>query len=89
MGHAEYSKVPEVVSRTIVLSVAIDASAGVDLEPGRPTAIIGTALDKINISFALFHTNFDKFITVAIRSLFSFVPVTLPKYSTVIVAIYR
>jgi acetyltransferase-like isoleucine patch superfamily enzyme len=60
----EYPKVQAVVSRTIQLSAALNASTDTDQIRERLNEIIGSPLDESTIIFAPFYTNFGKFIHI-------------------------
>lgn len=60
----EFYKVDEVVNRTLALSPALNAATGVDEIRDRLSQIIGTSLDKSTTVFALFYTNFGRFISI-------------------------
>jgi len=57
----QYHKVNEVVSRTIRLSAALNASTDVGQIRERLGEIIGTEIDGSTTVFAPFHTNFGQF----------------------------
>lgn len=60
----EYAQVQAVVSRTIQLSAALNASTDVDGIRERLSEIIGMPLDESTTVFAPFHTNFGRFIHI-------------------------
>ncbi|KIC95921.1 sugar O-acetyltransferase [Flavihumibacter solisilvae] len=60
----EYSKVQEVVTRTIRLSAALNASTDVDEVREKLSGIIGARIDPSTTVFPPFHTNFGRFISI-------------------------
>jgi acetyltransferase-like isoleucine patch superfamily enzyme len=60
----QYSKVQEIVSRTIKLSAALNTSTNVDQIRERLSQIIGTPLDSSTTIFAPFYTNFGRFTLI-------------------------
>ncbi len=60
----QYSKVQEVVSRTIRLSAKLNTSTEINQIRERLTEIIGTTLDESTTVFAPFYTNFGRFIQI-------------------------
>jgi acetyltransferase-like isoleucine patch superfamily enzyme len=60
----EFFKVDEVVSRTLSLTPALNASTDVNQIRERLSEIIGTPLDESVTVFAPFHTNFGRFISI-------------------------
>ena len=63
----EYSKVQEVVDRTISLNAALNISTSIDQVRKRLSEIIGAELDETTTVFVPFYTNFGKFITIGKR----------------------
>lgn len=63
----EYSKLWEVVARTIQLSAQLNASTDVNQIRDRLGEIIGTPLDPSTVIFTPFHTNFGRFINIGKR----------------------
>lgn len=57
----EYSKVLDVVNRTIKLSAELNTSSDVSAIRKRLSEIIGTKIDESTIIFAPFYTNFGRF----------------------------
>lgn len=60
----QYSKVQDVVNRTIRLSVSLNTSTDINQTRERLTDIIGTELDESTTIFAPFYTNFGRFINI-------------------------
>src|SRR5688500_7259834 len=60
----EYPKIQEIVSRTIRLSAALNASTDIDQVRERLSEIIGSQLDGSTTVFAPFYTNFGRFIRI-------------------------
>lgn len=60
----EFTKVNEVVNRTLALSPALNASVNVDEVREKLGEIIGQQLDKSTTVFAPFYTNFGRFISL-------------------------
>ena len=58
----QYPKIFEAVSRTIQLSVALNASTDIDQIRERLSEIIGQQIDKSSTIFTPFHTNFGRHI---------------------------
>lgn len=64
MNNPQYSKVHEVVTRTIQLSAQLNTSTNVDKIREQLSEIIGTQLDMSTTVFAPFFTNFGHFIQI-------------------------
>lgn len=64
LNDPEYSKVQEVVTRTLKLSVELNASPDVDQTRRLLSALIGTELHQSTTVFVPFHTNFGRFIQI-------------------------
>lgn len=60
----EFYKVDEIVSRTLALSAALNASASVDEIRERLGEVIGKEVDGSTTIFAPFYTNFGRFISL-------------------------
>jgi acetyltransferase-like isoleucine patch superfamily enzyme len=60
----EFSKVSEVVSRTQLLSVQLNASTSIDQVRERLSDITGSRIDSSTRVFPPFYTNFGRFITL-------------------------
>jgi acetyltransferase-like isoleucine patch superfamily enzyme len=60
----EFFKVDEVVSRTLSLTPALNASTDVNQIRERLSEMIGTPLDESVTVFAPFYTNFGRFISI-------------------------
>lgn len=60
----QYPKVLDIVSRTIQLSIALNASTSVEAIRARLSEIIGQTIDDSTTIFAPFHTNFGRFIQI-------------------------
>ena len=60
----EYSKVQEIVNRTIELSAQLNVSTNVDQTRARLSEIIGSSIDDSTTVFIPFYTNFGRFIQV-------------------------
>jgi acetyltransferase-like isoleucine patch superfamily enzyme len=63
----EYSKVQEVVDRTISLSAQLNNSPSIDQMRMRLGEIMGAKVDETTTVLAPFYTNFGKFITIGKR----------------------
>ena len=63
----EYSKVQEVVDRTIKLSADLNSSTGINQIRERLSEITGAELDTSTTVFAPFYTNFGRFTTIGKR----------------------
>lgn len=64
LDDAEYSKVQEVVDRTIKISSQLNTSSDVSQIRKRLSEIIGTEIDDTTTIIAPFYTNFGKFTTI-------------------------
>lgn len=60
----EYSKVQEIVNRTIELSAQLNVSTNVDQTRARLSEIIGSSIDDSTTVFIPFYTNFGRFIQI-------------------------
>ncbi len=60
----EYSKVQEIVDRTIKLSSQLNTSTDIDKIRKRLSEIIGTTIDETTIVFAPFYINFGRSLTI-------------------------
>ncbi len=60
----EYSKVQEVIDRTIKLSSQLNASTDISKIRKRLSEITGSTIDKTTTVFAPFYTNFGRFIQI-------------------------
>jgi len=60
----EFSRVNDIVNRTLALSPALNASTNTAEIRERLSDIIGTTLDESTTIFAPFHTNFGPFIKI-------------------------
>ena len=60
----KYSKVQEVVNRTIGLSAKLNNSTDIDQVRERLSEIIGSTIDESTTVFAPFYTNFGRFIQI-------------------------
>ncbi|WP_184547339.1 sugar O-acetyltransferase [Mucilaginibacter sp. FT3.2] len=60
----EFSKVDEIVNRTLSLLPALNASLGADETRKKLSDIIGSELDSSSTIFGPFYTNFGQFITL-------------------------
>ena len=67
LDDAEYSKVQEVIDRTIALSSQLNTSSDISQVRKLLGEIIGTEIDSSSTVFAPFYTNFGKFITLGKR----------------------
>jgi acetyltransferase-like isoleucine patch superfamily enzyme len=63
----EYSKVQEVVDRTIRLSAQLNTANNIDHVRELLSEIMGTKLDESTTVFAPFYTNFGRFTTIGKR----------------------
>lgn len=64
LNDPEFTKVNEVVNRTLSLASALNASVNVDQVRERLGEIIGQDLDPSTTVFAPFYTNFGRFISI-------------------------
>jgi acetyltransferase-like isoleucine patch superfamily enzyme len=64
MNDPEYSKIHEVVNRTMKLLIQLNNSADTDLIREQLSEIVGAKVDESTIVFAPFYTNFGRFITL-------------------------
>lgn len=62
MNDPEYSKIHEVVNRTIQLTYKLNSATDVDQIRECLSEIIGSSVDKSTTVFSPFHTNFGRFI---------------------------
>src|SRR3954454_4234980 len=60
----QYFKVQEVVDRIIALSAQLNTSSTIDQIRERLSEITGTQMDESTTVFALFYTNFVRFIQI-------------------------
>ena len=60
----EFSKVQEVIDRTIKLSSQLNTSTDIDQIRKRLSEIIGSTIDKTTTVFTPFYTNFGRFLTI-------------------------
>ncbi len=60
----EFSRVDEIVTRTLALSPALNSSTSVDQIRSRLSEIIGSELDQSTTVFAPFYTNFGRSIKI-------------------------
>lgn len=60
----EYSKIQEIVNRTIELSAQLNVSTNVDQTRAWLSEIIGTSIDESTTVFTPFYTNFGRFIQI-------------------------
>ena len=60
----EYSKVQEVIDRTIKLSSQLNTSTDIDQIRKGLSEIIGSTIDKTTTVFTPFYTNFGRFLTI-------------------------
>src|SRR5438270_13539039 len=67
LNDPEYSKVQEVVDRTIKLSAQLNSATSIDQTRERLSEIIGSQLDLTTVVFAPFFTNFGRFTTIGKR----------------------
>ena len=60
----EFSKVQEVIDRTIKLSSQLNTSTDIDQIRKRLSETIGSTIDKTTTVFTPFYTNFGRFLTI-------------------------
>lgn len=60
----QYSKVQEVVSRTLKLTAELNSSTSIDQIRKRLSELIGNDVDESTVVFAPFYTNFGQFIQI-------------------------
>ena len=64
LSDPQYFRIQEIVTRTLELSVALNASTNVELIRERLSVVIGSDVDASTIVFAPFYTNFGRFISI-------------------------
>ncbi len=64
MNDPEYSKIFEVINRTIRLSAKLNVSEDIKQARKKLSEIIGSEIDSSTIIFVPFYTNFGQFITI-------------------------
>ena len=64
LNDPQFSKIDEVVSRTLRLTPELNSSTDVNMIRERLSEIIGTRIDDSTVVFAPFYTNFGKFIRI-------------------------